>query len=101
MWELKVKVTMMTAEVKEWMDEEAEEMVRAEEWGEAEEVAELKIRIAHTAKDEDGEYLPDDEVTADEVSKAVEEWQRQTGLVDDETTIMGYNYSPEKAKKVK
>ena len=30
MWELKVKVTMMTAEVKEWMDEESEEMVRAE-----------------------------------------------------------------------
>lgn len=101
MWEVKVKIKMMSAVVKEWMDEEAEEIIRSEEWGDEEEIATLKVKVDHTAEDEEGEYLPDDEVTADKVAEAVEEWQKRTGLVDDETTIISREYSPEKAKKVK
>lgn len=101
MWELKVTIKMTSAEAREWYDEEAEEIVRSEEWGKEETVADLKIQIDHTEEDENGKYLPDDEVTADKVSEEVEKWQKQTGLVDDETTIMSYHYNPEKAKKVK
>ena len=88
MWELKIEVTM-TSELEDGT------------WSENETVADLKTRIDHTATDEDGEYLPDDEVTADRVAEEVQKWQERTGLVDNETTMYGYNYNPEKAKKVK
>ena len=101
MWEVKVKIKMTSAETKEWYDEEAEETVQSTEWGDEEEIAELKVKVDHTAEDEEGEYLPDDEVTADKVAEEVAKWQKRTGLVDDETTIISQEYSPEKARKVK
>lgn len=101
MWEVKVKIKMMSAVVKEWMDEEAGEVIRSEEWGDEETIADLKVRIDHTETDEDGEYLPDDETTADKVAEEVAKWQERMGLVDDEVTIITREYSPEKAKKVK
>lgn len=99
MWRLTIAITMTSLEVSEWYDEEAGERVTASEWGEEEAIAALTVEIDHTGNDSEGEYLPDDEVTADRVYEAVTEWQGRTGLVDDETTIIGWNYNPERAKK--
>lgn len=99
MWEVRVKVTMSSIEKTSWYDEEAAETVTSEEWSAEQEIARLKVRIDHTGKDEEGEYLPDDEVTADAVIEAVEGWQERTGLADDETTEIHYYYEPEKAKR--
>lgn len=85
MWELKVKVTLTT---------ETEEIS-------TETAANLTVRIDNTIEVDGREYLYDDEVTAEAVEKAVEEWQKATGLVNSETIEVDYEYNPEKAKKVK
>lgn len=104
MWEVKVRITISSLEIKTWEDknEDGELEVGTEEvWGKEEVAAILKIRIDHTGKDTAGEYLPDDEVTYDVVHEAVEEWKQNTGLQTDEVTEIEYSYDPEKAKKVK
>lgn len=85
MWELKVKITLTT---------ETEEIS-------TETAAILSVRIDNTIEVDGRDYLYDDEVTAEAVEKAVEKWQRETGLVNSETIEVDYHYEPEKAKKVK
>ena len=99
MWEVKVKVTITMMSTEYW--EEDGETGESEVWSDEETAANLKVKVNHTGTDEQGEYLPDDEITADAVSEAVEEWKQMTGLQDNETTEIHYYYEPEKAKKVK
>lgn len=88
MWELKVKITLTQTSNED-----------AEMWEEEVAAATLKVRIDHTETDEAGEYLPDDEVTADEVSKAVNEWQEMTGIYSTDDQLINYYYEPETAKQ--
>lgn len=86
MWEMRVKVTITQAE--------------GDEWGAEQPAATLKIQTDHTGEDDQGEYLPDDEVTADLVSEAVENWKQTTGLHDTDDQLIGWQYEPEKAKRI-
>lgn len=88
MWELKVKITLT----------QTSEMA-AEEWGTEVTAARLTVQTDHTGTDDQGEYLPDDEVTADLVSGVVENWKQMTGLHDTDDQLISYYYDPEKAKK--
>lgn len=97
MWEVKVRVTIATMTTEHW--EEDGETGESEVWSDEETAATLKVRIDHTGTDEQGEYLPDDEITADAVSEAVEEWKQTTGIQESETTDLHYYYEPEKAKR--
>mgnify|MGYP006908221258 CR=1 FL=1 len=97
MWEVRVKVTMsVLEEVERWI-EEGEELV-SKEWSDEKAAATLKVKIDHTGEDAEGRYLPDDEITADAVSEAFEEWKRLTGLSENDETEINYYYEPERAK---
>lgn len=87
MWEVRVKVTIAQAE--------------GDEWGVEVPAATLKVKTDHTGTDEQGEYLPDDEVTADTVYEAVKEWQDITGLHDTDDQVIGWQYEPADARRVK
>ena len=87
MWEVRVQVTISQAEGDEWNIEVP--------------AATLKVKTDHTARDEQGEYLPDDEVTADTVYEAVKEWQDLTGIHEDDNTLIGWEYEPADARRVK
>lgn len=86
MWELRVKVTITQAE--------------GDEWGDEQPAATLKVQTDHIATDDQGEYLPDDEVTADKVYEAVKQWQDITGLHDTDDQLIEWHYEPEKAKRI-
>lgn len=85
MWELNVRITITTAE--------------GDEWGEEQTAATLALQTDHTESDRAGEYLPDDEQTADLVSEAVESWKQTTGIHETDSQLISYYYDPEKAKR--
>lgn len=85
MWKLKVKVTLTTAE--------------GDEWGAEQTAAQLTVQTDHAGTDDQGEYLPDDEVTADLVSEAVERWKQVTGVHETDRQLISYYYEPETAKR--
>lgn len=85
MWELNVNITITTAE--------------GDEWGEEQTAARLTVETDHTESDSEGEYLPDDEVTADLVSETVESWKQTTGIHETDSQLINYYYDPEKAKR--
>ena len=104
MWDVKVTIKWSTMTLKTWEEknEDGEMETGTEEvWSKEETIADLRVKIDHTEEDENGPYLPDDEVTYDSVYEAVEEWQNRTGLHDDDTTELHYYYDPEKGKRVK
>ena len=72
-----------------------------DEWGDEQPAATLKVQTDHIATDDQGEYLPDDEVTADKVYEAVKQWQDITGLHDTDDQLIEWHYEPEKQSESK